>query len=224
MHVPLACRVASKLLGIRRMHADSNPRSVKDGIYALSGKPKFVCVPPCLSEVSLKLPLKQFQYWPNWQWSILVLWRKVVKHFFSMPLCSGQSMVWYCWLSFPTGSVPSFIWPTGISAVSFVLTPTCPGQYICRILQRLGAKYLNMLWTRLNNKTWFAVGMHSYIKITMVLEQTCRNYLCRLFTDSNILWRHTWRSWCSSASTNNIFQVGTCIFFSFFHLIIYIGQ
>ena len=48
MHVPLACRVASKLLGIKRMHADSNPRSVENGIYARSGKPKFVCVPRCL--------------------------------------------------------------------------------------------------------------------------------------------------------------------------------
>ena len=31
------------------------------------------------------------------------------------------------------------------------------------------------------------MGMHSYIKITMVLEQICRNYLCKLFTDSTIL-------------------------------------
>ena len=133
-------------------------------------------------------------------------------------------MVWYCWLCFPTDSVPSSIWPTGISALSFVLNPTCPGQYICGIHQRLGAKYLNMLWMRLNNnKTWFATGMHSYIKIIMVLEQTCRNYLCKLFTDSNILWRHTWCSWCSSASPNNIFQVGTCFFFlSFFHLFVYL--
>ena len=36
------------------------------------------CAPPCLSEASLMLPLKQFQCWSDWQWSCLVLSRWIV--------------------------------------------------------------------------------------------------------------------------------------------------
>ena len=56
---------------------------------------KSIRAPPSLSELSLVLPLKEFQCWSDWRWSFLVLSRKVVERFLFLPfLSSRRSMAW----------------------------------------------------------------------------------------------------------------------------------
>ena len=110
---------------------------------------KPVCSPSCLSDVSERLHLKQFQFLSDWWLPSLILSLKIVNHLedcqllpLSTPLFSSQ---WSLGIVFflmsqasqhlasaeTTKPLAVVALPTSLSSQSFSSTPTCPEQCMC---------------------------------------------------------------------------------------------